>query len=106
MPHRVEISRELLLGLESPDGRLLGFEGAAVGRETTLRPAMWAAVIEAFQDQLLDHVCGQRHHPLPRGRRAPFCCPACGTDRGLHPRLRAPTASPQGDPRVTTSSRT
>lgn len=86
MPHRIEISRVLRLGLEAPDGTLLGFEAAALKTEGELRPSIWTEVIEAFQEQILDHVCGARHHPLPRGRRAPFCCPACGSDRGFRRR--------------------
>jgi hypothetical protein len=86
VPHRIEIRRELLLGLETSERTLLGFEAAALSSEAELRPSMWAAVIEAFQDQLLDHVCGERHRPLSRGRRAPFRCPGCGSDRGFRRR--------------------
>lgn len=86
MLHRIEISRVLRLGLETLDGTLLGFEGAALESESELRPSIWAQVIEAFQEQLLDHVCGARHRPLPRGRRAPFQCPSCRSDRGFRRR--------------------
>ena len=86
MLHRIEVSRVLRLGLEASDGTLLGFEAAALRSEGEVRPAIWVEVIEAFQEQILDHVCGSRHRPLSRGRRAPFHCPGCDRDRGFRRR--------------------
>ncbi len=86
MLHRIEVSRVLRLGLETPDGRLLGFEGAAVATDQQLRPSLWRDVLEAHQEQVLERVCGPRRRPLPRGRKAPFRCPACDRDRGFRRR--------------------
>jgi hypothetical protein len=55
---RIEISRLLRLGLRSPDGRLLGFEESALESDRELRPSVWKEVPEAYQEELLDHVCG------------------------------------------------
>lgn len=93
MLHRIEISRVVELGLETPDGKLLGFERAALQSERHLRPSMWIEVIETYQETILDHVCGPRRRPMPRGRKAPFECPACGRQdgfrrRGYRSRLR------------------
>lgn len=86
MLHRIEISRVVELGLETPDGTLLGFESAALQSERGLRPLMWAEVIHEYQSKILDHICGQRYAPLPRGRRASFRCPACGRRDGFRRR--------------------
>lgn len=86
MPHRIEVSRVLRLGLDAPDETLLGFEAAALESECELRPSIWTEVIEAFQEHIVERVCGPRYHPLPCGRRAPFRCPACGSDRGFRRR--------------------
>lgn len=86
MLHRIEVSRVLRLGLETPDGTLVGLEAAALESDAELRPALWTEVVEAFQDKILDHVCGERGCPLPRGRKAPFRCPGCGRDRGFRRR--------------------
>lgn len=56
--------------------------------ERDLRPAMWAELLEAYQEAVLDHVCGARRTPLECGRRAPFRCPACGSGRGFRRRGR------------------
>ena len=83
---RVEVSRELRLGLEAQD--LIGFERSAVDAERELRPEIWAGLLEAYQDAVLDAVCGARRAPLTRGRRAPFRCPACNRERGFRRRGR------------------
>lgn len=83
---RVEVSREVWLGLEGRD--LLGFEHSALVAERELRPQMWAGLLEAFQEELLDHICGPRRAPLHRGRTAPFRCPGCGLRRGFRRRGR------------------
>ena len=83
---RVEVSRELRLELEAQD--LIGFERSAVDAERELRPEVWAGLLEAYQDVVLDAVCGARRAPLTRGRRAPFRCPACNRDRGFRRRGR------------------
>lgn len=83
---QVEVSREVSLALEGSD--LRGFERSAISAERDLRPALWGELLEAFQEALLDHVCGARRAPLPRGRRAPFRCPACDRDRGFKRRGR------------------
>lgn len=86
MPHRIEVSRVLRLGLETEDGKLLGFEAAALKTDRTLRPALWQQVLESYQETIVERVCGPRRHPLARGRRAPFQCPACGRNRGFRRR--------------------
>ena len=83
---RVEVSRELRLGLEAHD--LIGFERSAVAADRELRPEIWAGLLEAYQDALLDGVCGARRAPLIRGRKAPFRCPACNRERGFRRRGR------------------
>ena len=77
---QVEVSRELRLGLEAHD--LIGFERSAVAADRELRPEIWAGLLEAYQDALLDGVCGARRAPLIRGRKAPFRCPACNREQG------------------------
>jgi hypothetical protein len=83
---RVEVSPEVRLELEGSD--VVGFEGSAILAERDLRPAMWAELLEAYQEAVLDHACGARRRPLERGRRAPFRCPACGRERGFKRRGR------------------
>ncbi len=83
---RVEVSREVRLGLEGPD--VVGFERSAMVAERELRPRIWAGLLEAYQEAVLDHVCGARRAPLHRGRTAPFRCPACGSQRGFRRRGR------------------
>jgi hypothetical protein len=83
---RVEVSPEIRLGLEGDD--VVGFERSAMLAERDLRPAMWAELLVAYQEAVLDHVCGVRRAPLERGRRAPFQCPACGRQRGFKRRGR------------------
>jgi len=83
---RVEVSREIRLGLEGHD--VVGFEHSAMVAERELRPAIWAGLLEAYQEAVLDRVCGLRRSPLSRGRRAPFMCPACGSERGFRRRGR------------------
>ena len=67
---RVEVSPEVRLELEGSDA--VGFERSAILAERDLRPAMWTELLEAYQEAVLDHVCGARRAPLDRGRRAPF----------------------------------
>lgn len=86
MLHRIEVSRVLRLGLETPDGKLLGFEAAALETDRELRPALWRSVLEAHQEQVIERVCGPRRRPLARGRKAPFRCPACSRDQGFRRR--------------------
>lgn len=86
MPHRIEVSRVLRLGLETEDGKLHGFEASALETEQGLRPAIWQEVLEEHQEKTLEHVCGPRRRPLARGRKAPFECPACGRSRGFRRR--------------------
>lgn len=76
----------LRLGLETQDGRLHGFEAAALETDRRLRPAIWQEVLEAHQEDILERVCGPRRRPLVRGRKAPFECPACGRERGFRRR--------------------
>ena len=83
---RVEVSPEVRLELEGWD--VVGFERSAMLAERDLRPAMWAQLLEAYQEAVLDHVCGARRAPLDRGRSAPFACPACGRGRGFRRRGR------------------
>ena len=83
---RVEVSREIRLGLEGRD--VVGFEHSAMVAERKLRPSIWAGLLEAYQEAVLDHVCGPRRSPLGRGRIAPFTCPACGNERGFRRRGR------------------
>ncbi len=83
---RVEVSREVRLGLEGRE--LIGFERSALATERELRPQIWAGLLEAYQEAVVDHVCGARRAPLTRGRTAPFRCPACGRDRGFRRRGR------------------
>ena len=83
---RVEVSREIHLGLEGRD--VVGFEHSALVAERKLRPSIWAGLLEAYQEAVLDHVCGPRRSPLSRGRIAPFTCPACGNERGFRRRGR------------------
>jgi hypothetical protein len=64
---RVEVSRELRLGLEAHD--LIGFERSAVAADREMRPEIWAGLLEVFQDALLDGVCGARRAPLIGGAR-------------------------------------
>ena len=86
MLHRIEVSRVLRLGLETPDGKLFGFEAAALETDKELRPALWRNVLEGHQEQILERVCGPRRQPLARGRKAPFHCPACRRDQGFRRR--------------------
>jgi hypothetical protein len=81
---RFEINRELRLGLDAPDGNLLGFEAAALATESSLRPGLWESLLEEYQERLLDQVCGVRRKPL--SQPAPFTCPCCGSDRGFRRR--------------------
>lgn len=83
---RSEVNRDIRLGLESRDGTLFGFEGAALDTDRDLRPELWASVIERHQEVVLDHVCGRRRQPLPRGRTAPFRCPNCSRASGFRRR--------------------
>lgn len=85
---RVEVSPEVRLELGGSD--VVGFERSAMLPERDLRPAMWAELLEAYQEAVLDHVCGARRAPLERGRRAPFRCPACGSGRGFRRRVAGP----------------
>src|SRR3989337_2389318 len=106
---RVEVSPEVRLELEGSD--VVGFERSAMLAERDLRPAMWAELLEAYQEAVLDHVCGARRAPPERGRRAPFRCPAHGAEPlagGLPMRstVRATAAAPgrrRGEPRVARS---
>lgn len=77
MLHRIEISRVVQLGLEIEDGKLLGFEAAALKTDRMLRPALWQQLLELHQETIIERVCGPRRQPLPRGRKAPFQCPGC-----------------------------
>ena len=81
---RFEINRELQLGLDAPDGNLLGFETAALATERALRPGLWESLLEEYQERLLDQVCGLRRKPV--SRPAPFTCPGCGSDQGFRRR--------------------
>jgi len=83
---RSEVNREIRLGIDSRDGKLLGFEAAALATDQSLRPQLWSAVIERHQELVLDQVCGLRHRPLGRGRTAPFACPGCSRRRGFRRR--------------------
>jgi len=83
---RVEVTREIRLGLEGRD--VVGFERSAIAAERELRPGIWAGLLEAYQEAVIDRVCGARRAPLSRGRRAPFRCPACGSERGFRRRGR------------------
>lgn len=81
---RVEITREIRLGLEGRD--VVGFERSAIAADRELRPRIWAGLLEAYQEAVIDRVCGARRAPVGRGRRAPFRCPACGNERGFRRR--------------------
>lgn len=83
---RVEVSPQIHLQLEGQD--VIGFERAALAAECEIRPQIWVRLLEAFQDEVLDHACGPRRSPLPRGRKAAFRCPACGSERGFRRRGR------------------
>lgn len=85
---QVERTCEVVVGLATGDGSLVGFEGSALEAEPTFRPSIWARLLEDYQERVLEHVCGPRRRPLVRGRRAPFKCPACGADRGFRRRGR------------------
>lgn len=86
MLHRIEISRVLRLGLETQDGKLVGFEAAALATDRTLRPALWQQLLESHQETIIERVCGPRRRPLARGRKAPFQCPRCRRDQGFRRR--------------------
>ena len=83
---RIERTCEVVVGLATRDGSLVGFEGSAVEAEPSFRASIWARLLEDYQERILEHVCGPRRRPLVHGRRAPFCCPACGGDRGFRRR--------------------
>lgn len=85
---RVERTCEVVVGLATTDGSLLGFEGSALEAEPAFRPSIWARLLEDYEERILEQVCGPRRRPLTRGRRAPFECPACGADRGFRRRGR------------------
>ncbi len=86
MLHRIEISHVVRLGLETQDGKLVGFEAAALETDRTLRPALWQQLLESHQETIIERVCGPRRRPLARGRKAPFQCPGCRLDRGFRRR--------------------
>jgi len=91
---RVERTCEVVVGLATRDGSLVGFEGSALEAEPAFRPSIWARLLEDYQERILEHVCGPRRRPLVRGRRAPFQCPACGAKRGF--RRRGRRSRPRG----------
>jgi hypothetical protein len=50
----------------------MAFERSAVDAERELRPEIWAGFLEAYQDVVLDAVCGARRAPLTRRESAVF----------------------------------
>lgn len=58
------------LRLETPDGKLLGFEAAALESDRDRRPEMWGQVLETYQERILDHVCGPSPAVAPRSKGA------------------------------------
>ena len=57
---RVERTCEVVVGLATTDGSLLGFEGSALEAEPAFRPSIWARLLEDYQEGILQQVCGPR----------------------------------------------